>query len=73
MITASSFHRRLHARGTSVDVELPEGAVRWLPSQNHHGENTGTTATHAFFVELKEPGPGPAAGPAPLGPAAPEG
>ncbi|WDF33523.1 cytoplasmic protein [Arthrobacter agilis] len=68
MITASSFRRRLHARGTSLDVELPEGAVRWLSAQDHYGENTGTTPTHAFFVELKEPDPNPAPRPMPLGP-----
>lgn len=68
MITASAFHRRLHAHGTSIDVELPAGAARWLPAQDHYGENTGTTETHAFFIELKEPGPEPADGRASLGP-----
>ncbi|MBG6225103.1 quercetin dioxygenase-like cupin family protein [Arthrobacter sp. CAN_A2] len=71
MITASSFRRRLHARGTSVDVELPDGAVRWLPAQDHHGENTGTTPTHAYFVELKEADPNPVTGAPHLGPVAP--
>lgn len=68
MITASHFRRRLHSgRGAAgapgggqpreMDVELPAGAVRWLPAQEHYGENTGDTDTHAFFVELKEPNP----------------
>lgn len=58
------------ASGTHLDVELPAGAVRWLPAQEHYGENTGDTGTHAFFVELKEPNP---AGETPgaLGPAGP--
>ena len=55
------------APGGGMDVELPAGAVRWLPAQEHYGENTGQTDTHVFFVELKEPnaerempgGPGP--------------
>ncbi|MCC9178284.1 cytoplasmic protein [Arthrobacter sp. zg-Y750] len=74
MITASSFQRRLHSSagpaGSHMDVELPAGAVRWLPAQEHYGENTGETETHVFFVELKEPNP---AGTTPdvLGPAAP--
>ena len=67
MITAGSFRRRLHRgsgpggpdpqAGGHMDVELPAGAVRWLPAQEHYGENTGDTETHAFFVELKEPNP----------------
>lgn len=68
MITAGSFHRRLHARGTSVEVELLEGAVRWLPAQDHYGENTGSTPTHVFFVELKEPDPNPTSDVPQLGP-----
>lgn len=54
MITASTFRRRLSSNGKSVDVELNSGEARWLPSQDHHGENIGETDTHAFFVELKE-------------------
>ena len=42
------------APGGGMDVELPAGAVRWLPAQEHYGENTGQTDTHVFFVELKE-------------------
>jgi beta-alanine degradation protein BauB len=29
--------------------------VRWLPTQEHSGENIGETETHVIFVELKEP------------------
>jgi quercetin dioxygenase-like cupin family protein len=68
MITASGFHRRLHSGRGHMDVELPAGAVRWLPAQEHSGENTGDTETHVFFVELKEPGPPVEAGEV-LGPA----
>lgn len=72
MITASAFRRRLHsAGGGAMDVELPAGVSRWLPAQEHYGENTGDTDTHVFFVELKESAP---AGQAPddlLGPAEP--
>lgn len=57
MITASSFRRRLSSNGRSIDVELPEGVARWLPEQDHYGENIGDTDTHAFFVELKEAAP----------------
>lgn len=71
MITASSFRRRLHARGASMEVELPDGAVRWLPAQDHHGENIGATPTHAFFIELKETGPQPVETIDQLGPSAP--
>ena len=59
MITASAFRRRLSSNGHSVDVELPSGVARWLSSQDHYGENIGETDTRAFFVELKEPAPGP--------------
>ncbi|MCC9195360.1 cytoplasmic protein [Arthrobacter sp. zg-Y820] len=73
MITASAFRRRLESEGRQLDVELPALAVRWLPAQEHSGENTGGTDTHAFFVELKEPSPGAAAPGRPaLGPDAPE-
>lgn len=68
MITATSFRRRLHAHGRSLDVELLDGAVRWLPAQDHYGENSGTTPSHAFFVELKEPNPNPDTGGLHLGP-----
>ncbi|MCZ2825937.1 MULTISPECIES: cupin domain-containing protein [unclassified Modestobacter] len=54
MITLSSFRRRLSTGGREVDVELPAGAARWLPAQEHAGENIGATPTHTVFVELKD-------------------
>lgn len=57
MYTLTSFRRRVEADGRQVDVEIPAGAVRWLGAQEHSGHNTGTTATHTIFVELKEPAP----------------
>ncbi|WP_026550672.1 hypothetical protein [Arthrobacter sp. Br18] len=59
MITASTFRRRLSSTGKDAEVELPSGAARWVPAQEHSGENIGETDTHAFFVELKEPAPVP--------------
>lgn len=59
MITTSSFQRRLSSGGAHMEVELPAGSARWLPAQEHYGENIGNTETHAFFVELKEPDPSP--------------
>ena len=71
MVTLSSFARRLHAGdGRTFDTELPFGAARWLPAQSHSGENTGSTPTHAIFVELKEPSTQPAPEREPLGPGA---
>lgn len=69
MVTLSGFRRRLTADGREADVELPAGHARWLPAQTHSGENTGATATHAIFVELKGPGAAPTEGPGALGPA----
>jgi hypothetical protein len=68
MVTLSSFQRRVAAGADRVDVELTAGQSRWLGAQEHVGENTGTTPTHAIFVELKEPS-SIVAGVAPLGPA----
>ncbi|SNY61411.1 cupin domain-containing protein [Paractinoplanes atraurantiacus] len=65
MVTLSAFQRRVSAGDRTVDVDLPAGQARWLGAQEHVGENTGTTATHSIFVELKEPAP---PGPAALGP-----
>lgn len=69
MYTLSSFRRRVSAGGHGVEVELPAGTVRWVGAQEHYGENTGETNSHAIFVELKEPNPagGPSTG-QPLGP-----
>jgi beta-alanine degradation protein BauB len=58
MVTLSGFRRRVWAGGREVDVELSAGQARWVGAQEHVGENTGHTATHAVFVELKEPGSG---------------
>ena len=55
MYTLSSFERRLAQGDREVDVRLEVGIVRFLTAQEHHGENIGTTDSHALFVELKEP------------------
>jgi hypothetical protein len=55
MITLSPFTRRLSSGDREVDVSIPSGVARWVPAQEHAGENTGDTATHTIFVELKEP------------------
>jgi quercetin dioxygenase-like cupin family protein len=57
MVTLSSFARRLSTGDRSVDLELPAGVARWLPAQNHSGENIGDTPTRTIFVELLEPAP----------------
>jgi beta-alanine degradation protein BauB len=54
MLTLSSFRRRLVADGRQAEVSLETGLVRWLPAQEHSGENIGDTETHVIFVELKE-------------------
>ena len=53
MYTLSTFSRRLHANGTTRDVEINAGTTAWLPAQIHAGENIGQTNTHVIFVELK--------------------
>lgn len=53
MYTLSSFSRRLHANGTTRDVEIASGTTSWLSAQIHAGENIGNTDTHVIFVELK--------------------
>ncbi|TFD81899.1 cytoplasmic protein [Cryobacterium psychrophilum] len=70
MVSLSSFRRRLSTGEHQVDVEVPAGGVRWLPTQDHSGENIGDTETHTIFVELKGPSAGPPAPGAavPLGP-----
>ncbi len=52
MITVSSFTRRVWAGGRQVDIALPAGEVRWVPAQEHRGENIGDTGTHVYFVGL---------------------
>ena len=54
MYTLSAFRRRLSSGDDSRDVEMPAGLTRWLPAQEHSGENIGQTATHVLFVELKD-------------------
>ncbi|CAA9415541.1 MAG: hypothetical cytosolic protein [uncultured Propionibacteriaceae bacterium] len=69
MYTLSSFRRTVSAGGHQVEVELPAGTLRWVGAQEHYGENTGQTNSHAIFVELKEPNPaGAPATVQPLGP-----
>ena len=53
MITLSSFNRKLHFDGKELDVQKQSDEASWLPAQTHVGENTGSTDTHAIFVELK--------------------
>ncbi|MBU2696092.1 cytoplasmic protein [Nocardioides sp. WV_118_6] len=68
MYTLSSFRRRLLAGdGEEREVAMQIGTVAWLPAQEHHGENIGTTPTHVLFVELKE-GAGESAPGGPIGP-----
>jgi hypothetical protein len=69
MVTLSAFRRRLIDGDRSADVELTEGLVRWLPAQEHAGENIGDSDTHAIFIELREPDRGSGSGSGrPLGP-----
>jgi beta-alanine degradation protein BauB len=58
MLTLSGFQRRLHAGQGMRDVEMEPGRAHWLPAQTHAGVNSGTTPTHAVFVELKDAGTG---------------
>jgi hypothetical protein len=57
MITLSDFRRRLVHGDRSTEVELTAGLSRWLPAQEHAGENIGESETHVIFVELKELAP----------------
>jgi hypothetical protein len=59
MVTFSGFQRRVSSGGREAKVELPAHETRWLDAQDHTGENIGATDTHAVFIELKEPAPGP--------------
>jgi hypothetical protein len=68
MITLSSFRRRISSNGNSMEVELPAGVARWVPAQQHSGENIGATDTHTFFIELKESRPSPDGATEHLGP-----
>lgn len=69
MYTLSSFQRRVSSGEHAAQITLDAGQVRWLAAQEHVGENTGHTETHALFIELKEPAQaGPSATDFPLGP-----
>ena len=68
MVTLASFDRRVTHGERSADVHLEPGQARWIAAQEHYGENTGSTDSHAIFVELKEGGGTAPDGPAPLGP-----
>jgi hypothetical protein len=68
MYTLSSFQRRLVHGDQHTDVDMQAGRVGWLASQDHHGENIGTTETHVLFVELKEAASAGGAGSSELGP-----
>lgn len=57
MVTLSDIQRRITSGGREVEVTLPAGQARWLDAQEHAGENTGDSETHAIFIELKEPRP----------------
>ncbi|MDQ3734859.1 MAG: cytoplasmic protein [Actinomycetota bacterium] len=57
MYPLGSFRRRISAGGQQVEAELQAGQPRWVSAQEHSGENTGDTDSHAIFVELKEPAP----------------
>lgn len=69
MYTLSSFRRRITHGDQRVDIDLAAGQARWVGAQQHAGENIGSTASHAIFVELKEPGPASTSD-SPLGPGA---
>ena len=60
LVTLGNFRRRLQAGQHQVELELAAHQARWLDAQEHSGTNIGDTPSHAFFIELKEPRPGPA-------------
>lgn len=68
MVTLASFERVISAGGREIPVSLRAGEARWLDAQAHAGRNAGATATHAVFVELKEPAARDGDEPARLGP-----
>jgi quercetin dioxygenase-like cupin family protein len=68
MYTLTTFQRRVSSGDRAAEITLDAGQVRWLPAQEHVGENTGHTETHALFIELKEPTQGPPATELHLGP-----
>jgi hypothetical protein len=69
LYTLSSFRRRVSSGDQAVEIVLDAGQVRWLPAQEHLGENIGDTETHTLFIELKDSVPaGTTATGSPLGP-----
>lgn len=68
MVTLTGFSRRLRSGDRALDLDVPAAAARWLPAQEHTGENIGQTPTRAIFVELKEPSPHAAPASGALGP-----
>ena len=62
----SPFTRKLtFPDGKSMTRDFKVGDVIFMQAQDHIGENVGTTDTHVFIVELKEPAPTPAPTPVP--------
>ncbi|QUY62272.1 Hypotetical protein [Gulosibacter molinativorax] len=59
MVTLSAFRRTIRSGGNAREVQLEPFQARWLDEQDHSGQNTGDSETHAIFVELKEPAPQP--------------
>ena len=55
MYTLSSIQRRVWSGDRTAEIALDAGQVRWLPAQEHVGENIGDAQSHALFIELKEP------------------
>lgn len=53
MVTLTDFQRRLRTPAGERDVDIPANQALWLPAQRHAGENTGRSATHTIFIELK--------------------
>jgi hypothetical protein len=54
MYTLSAFRRRVSSGDRTAEISLNAGQVRWVPAQEHVGENVGDTETHTLFIELKE-------------------
>lgn len=68
MVSLTPIHRRITSGDRTIEVEPPAEAARWLPAQDHVGENIGQAPIHAIFVELKEPSSTPSGTGRGLGP-----
>lgn len=68
MYTLSSFRRRVSSGDRTAEIALDAAQVRWLPAQEHVGENVGDTPTHALFIELKAAAHGATSSDPALGP-----